>query len=106
MIARFLQDIVVNDAEKNMKMTIDKGEELFAIDRGTHYELRKADGWGTMAPKECEGTYYEIVEEQTMRVEVGDKIYVPNEKKPYKVRARDDRYIICTKPYNPQHTVL
>ena len=41
-----------------------------------------------------------------MRVEVGDKVYVPNEKKPYKVRARDDRYIICTKPYNPQHTVL
>lgn len=41
-----------------------------------------------------------------MRVEVGDKVYVSNEKKPYKVRARDDRYIICTKPFNPQHTVL
>ena len=63
MIARFLQNIVVNDIEKNMEMTIDKDEELFAIDRGTHYELRKADGWGTMALKECEGTYYEIVEE-------------------------------------------
>ena len=44
MIARFLQNIVVNDIEKN-------------------YELRKADGWGTMAPKECEGTYYEIIKE-------------------------------------------
>ena len=52
MIARFLQNIVVNDIEKNMEMNIDKGEELFAIDRGTHYKLRKADGWGTMAPKE------------------------------------------------------
>lgn len=41
-----------------------------------------------------------------MRVEVGDKVYIPKEKKPYKVRARDERYIICTKPYNPQHTVL
>lgn len=41
-----------------------------------------------------------------MRVEVGDKVYVPNEKKPYRVRARDDRYIICTKPFNPKHTVL
>lgn len=41
-----------------------------------------------------------------MRVEVGDKVYVPNEKYPYKVRARDDRYIICTKPFNLQHTVL
>ena len=41
-----------------------------------------------------------------MRVEVGDKVYVPNEKRPYRVRARDERYIICTKPYNPRRTVL
>lgn len=41
-----------------------------------------------------------------MKVKVGDKVYVPNEKKPYRVRARDDRYIICTKPFNPQHTVV
>ena len=61
MIARFLQNIVVNDIEKNMEMNIDKGEELFAIDRGNFYELRKLNGWGTMAPKECEGKYYEIV---------------------------------------------
>lgn len=61
MIARFLQNIVVNDIEKNMEMNIDKGEELFAIDRGDFYELRKPNGWRTMAPKECEGKYYEIV---------------------------------------------
>ena len=41
-----------------------------------------------------------------MRVEVGDKVYIPDQKRPYRVRTRDDRYIICTKPYNPQHTVL
>lgn len=41
-----------------------------------------------------------------MGVKIGDKVYVPNEKKPYRVRARDDRYIICTKPFNLQHTVL
>lgn len=41
-----------------------------------------------------------------MRVEVGDKVYVPKEKKSYRVRARDDRYIICTKPLNIHHTVL
>lgn len=34
-----------------------------------------------------------------MKCEIGDKIYVPNEKRPYRVRARDERYIICTKPY-------
>lgn len=41
-----------------------------------------------------------------MRVKVGDKVYIPIEKNPYTVKARDDRYIICTKPYNPQRTVL
>ena len=41
-----------------------------------------------------------------MKVKVGDKVYLPNKKRPYTVRARDERYIICTQPYNPQHTVL
>lgn len=41
-----------------------------------------------------------------MKVNVGDKVYFPNEKKPYTVRARDERFIICTKPFNPRHTVL
>ncbi len=40
-----------------------------------------------------------------MRVEVGDKVYVPKEKRPFRVRARDERFIICTKPFNPQRTV-
>lgn len=37
---------------------------------------------------------------------VGDKVYIPSEKRPYKVMARDDRYIICTKPFNPKKTVM
>lgn len=41
-----------------------------------------------------------------MKVEIGDKVYIPTDKRPYKVRARDNRYIICTKPFNPKHTVL
>lgn len=41
-----------------------------------------------------------------MKVVVGDKVYIPGEKKPYKVRARDERYIICTKPFNPKRTVM
>ena len=31
---------------------------------------------------------------------VGDKIYFAEEKRPYTVRACDERYLICTKPYN------
>lgn len=37
---------------------------------------------------------------------VGDRIYVSGEEKPYRVRARDNRYIIATKPFNPRRTVL
>lgn len=35
----------------------------------------------------------------------GDPVYVPNEVRPFKVKCRDKRYIICTKPYNPDRTV-
>ena len=41
-----------------------------------------------------------------MKVSIGDKVYVPDQKRPFRVRARDDRYIICTKPFNPKHTVI
>lgn len=61
--ARFLQNIKVNDIENNMTIEIDDGEILSAEDKGDHYELRKLNGWGTMAPKECEGTIYEILED-------------------------------------------
>lgn len=37
---------------------------------------------------------------------IGDKIYIPCEKKPYTVKVRDERYIICTKPFNPRRTVM
>jgi len=36
----------------------------------------------------------------------GDPVFVPNEVRPYRVKCRDERYIICTKPYNPMHTVM
>ena len=37
---------------------------------------------------------------------VGDKIRFAEEKKPYTIQARDERYLICTKPFNLKHTVL
>ena len=45
-------------------------------------------------------------EQRRVKVKVGDKVYIPTDKRPYRVRARDDRYIICTKPFNIKHTVL
>jgi hypothetical protein len=42
----------------------------------------------------------------TQELKVGSRVWFEGEKRPYNVRARNNRYIICTKPYNPQRTVL
>ncbi len=42
----------------------------------------------------------------TLAQKVGDRIFFKEEKRPYRVRACNDRFLICTKPYNPRHTVL
>lgn len=39
-------------------------------------------------------------------LKVGSKIWFYGEKRPYTVKAISDRFAICTKPYNPKHTVL
>ena len=31
---------------------------------------------------------------------LGARVYVPREKRPYRVRARNDRFAVCTKPFN------
>ena len=36
----------------------------------------------------------------------GDRVYVTGEVRPYRVRCRDERFIICTKPFNPKRTVI
>lgn len=36
----------------------------------------------------------------------GDKVFVNGEKRPYTVICRNDRYVICTKPFNLRHTVF
>lgn len=41
-----------------------------------------------------------------MKVNVGDKVFIPIHVNPFRVQARDDRFIICTKPFNPKRTVL
>ena len=35
----------------------------------------------------------------------GDPVFVADEIRPFRVKCRDERYIICTKPYNPLRTV-
>ncbi len=40
------------------------------------------------------------------KLKPGDPVYVPNEVRPFLVKCRDDRYIICTKPFNPKRTVM
>ena len=36
----------------------------------------------------------------------GDPVFIGTEKRPYRVKCRDERFIICTKPYNPKRTVM
>jgi len=43
---------------------------------------------------------------QPYHVYPGSKIKFFNEVKPYKVRCNSERYTICTKPFNPEKTVL
>jgi len=39
-------------------------------------------------------------------LKVGDKIKFQREKQRYKIIAKSDRFIICTKPFNPKKTFL
>ena len=39
-------------------------------------------------------------------IDVGDKVYFEEEVKPYKVRASNVKYSVCTKPFNLKRTVL
>ena len=39
-------------------------------------------------------------------MKVGDKVWFAEEKRPYRIRAMGERYAVCTKPFNPRHTVL
>jgi len=41
-----------------------------------------------------------------MPYKVGDKIKFVEEKKPYTIKACNERYLVCTKPFNLKHTVL
>ena len=44
--------------------------------------------------------------EKLKSLPVGARIYFSEEKQPYRVRARSDRYLVCTKPFNPRRTTL
>ena len=41
-----------------------------------------------------------------MKFKKGDKIYFKSEKRPYRIKACNNRYLICTKPFNLRHTVI
>lgn len=41
-----------------------------------------------------------------MHLKVGSEVKFASEKRAYTVQASDERYAVCTKPFNPRHTVL
>lgn len=44
--------------------------------------------------------------EYLQKLKIGDKIKFSTEKQRYTIQARNERYIICTKPFNAKKTVL
>jgi len=38
--------------------------------------------------------------------EMDTRLWFDDEKKPYKVKAANERYAVCTKPFNLHHTVI
>jgi S-adenosylmethionine:tRNA-ribosyltransferase-isomerase (queuine synthetase) len=49
---------------------------------------------------------YQYLIQYCQNLKVGDKIKFESEKHKYTVKAKNDRYLICTKPFNLQKTVL
>ena len=43
---------------------------------------------------------------ELLAAKVGDKVRFVEEKQAYTVQARGERFLICTKPFNPRRTVL
>jgi hypothetical protein len=43
---------------------------------------------------------------ELLAAKVGDKVRFAEEKQAYTVQARSERFLICTKPFNPRRTVL
>jgi hypothetical protein len=40
------------------------------------------------------------------KMQTGDRVRFAEEKQAYTVQARGDRFLVCTKPFNPRRTVL
>ena len=51
------------------------------------------------------GSYIDVIE-YCRSLKVGDKVRFKAEKQAYTVKATSNRFIICTKPYNPKRTVI
>jgi len=49
---------------------------------------------------------YQDMIKYCLSLKVGGKIKFSTEKQRYTVKAKSERYIICTKPFNIKHTVL
>lgn len=47
-----------------------------------------------------------VLNAELARAQVGSRVWFFGEKRPYKVRARNQRYLVCTKPLNIHKTTL
>jgi hypothetical protein len=47
-----------------------------------------------------------IEKEDLYKLAIGEKIWFSEERCGYTIQAKGGQYLICTKPFNPKHTVL
>ncbi len=47
-----------------------------------------------------------VIDPKLRTYPVGTRIWIDDEIKPYRVRARNENFLVCTKPFNPRRTTL
>lgn len=53
-----------------------------------------------------ESPFSDALDDEISAAAVGHRVWFSSEKRPYKIRARNGRYLICTKPFNAKKTVI
>ena len=49
---------------------------------------------------------WDCLNDELIQSSVGTKVWFEGEARPYRVRARSERYLVCTKPFNLKKTVI
>lgn len=72
-----------------------------------YLQVNKTNSVGCLSYMKCKKQREKLKKDyKKLDYAVGDKIYFKTDKKPFKIQACNERYIIATKPYNFKKTFL